>query len=99
MLPAEKPLRFLTEACFVGGRRICPKYLADFPGLAPLLEIEADLESWHVTPDQENMGDWDHVSVELLPHIRAVSGQASNEKLQQPQVVDLGSMGGPAGVR
>ncbi len=86
-------MRYLLERVRSRGKSICPIALAWHPGLAFALNIEADLDAWHVAPFAGASQDWPRELLSLLRHIRSLRGliqmrnmQRDTSKDAEPQV-------------
>ena len=74
MLPDEEPLRYLRERVRADGKELCPVTLAHAEGLETVLQMEADLDAWHVAPLSGPSTEWPSELLRVLRHLRGLRG-------------------------
>lgn len=85
LLPEDRPLRYLMEKTASGGRMICPVPLAHHRDLTEALQLEADLDAWHVAPFEGATLDWPAEIADLLRHIRGMKGLIQQRDLERQE--------------
>lgn len=91
LAPEENPVQWLTDMRTVDGKRICHSgLLRDDPVVARYLEMEADLDRWHVPPFDGPSGKWPRESLATLRYIRKVRRIVQDRMLQESDGADEG---------
>jgi hypothetical protein len=85
LLPTDEPLAYLRDRVRQWGtlKPVCPVPLAWHPDLELALNLEADLDTWHLPPLPGPSREWPRALLDVLRHVRGISNLLERRAIRE----------------
>lgn len=83
MLPLDDAYLWVADRIRSDGRQVCPVPLTIHPGVAWALEVECDMDAWHIPPLPGPTDEWPADVVALLRYIRGTKGLLQMKRMKE----------------